>query len=418
MTSVFTSASSPPSSIVPPTARQHVVLVTDGDQRSALAAVRSMGRAGHRVIVCSSDGSSLAGASRFATADHAVADALERPAEFVRDVQRIAREHGVTTMLPITEASLLALLPVRGDFGNVLIPFAGVEAFQAISNKEAVLEAAQRVGIAIPAQTVLHRPSDATLSLLDALQYPLVVKPARSVSEGENGRIKLTVVHAADRDALQATLAEMDPGAYPLLLQQRVVGPGIGVFLLVWNGETVAAFSHRRIREKPPAGGISVYRESTPLDPALAAKSRALLDTFGWQGVAMVEYKVDERTGTPYLMEINGRFWGSLQLAIDAGVDFPRLLVAAASGERPLPVVSYDTNVRSRWFFGDLDHVLIRLRRSARSLALPPGAPGKLATLRAFFARDARDRDEIHQPDDPGPFRRERARYFSQLVGR
>jgi predicted ATP-grasp superfamily ATP-dependent carboligase len=406
------------SSIAPTAARQHTVLVTDGDQRSALASVRSMGRAGHRVIVCSSNGESLAGASRFAAADYAVADALEHPAEFVRNVQRLVREHGVTTMLPITEASLLALLPARADFGSVLIPFANLDAFQAISNKEAVLEAAQRVGIAIPAQTVVHRSSDVTPSLLDSLQYPLVVKPARSVSEGANGRIKLTVVHAADRNELQTTLAEMDPAAYPLLLQQRVVGPGIGVFLLVWNGETVAAFSHRRIREKPPAGGISVYRESTPLDSALAAKSRALLDAFGWQGVAMVEYKVDKRTGTPYLMEINGRFWGSLQLAIDAGVNFPQLLVAAASGERPTPVTSYDTNVRSRWFFGDLDHVLIRLRNSARALALPPGSPGKFATVRAFCARDGRDRDEIRQSDDPEPFRRERAQYLSHLIGR
>ncbi len=50
----------------------------------------------------------------------------------------------------------------------------------------------------------------------------------------------------------------------------------------------------------------------------------------------MVEFKADARTGTPYLMEINGRFWGSLQLAIDAGVDFPAILVAAALGA-PIP---------------------------------------------------------------------------------
>ena len=68
---------------------------------------------------------------------------------------------------------------------------------------------------------------------------------------------------------------------------------------------------------------MSVYRESVAADPDLVRRSRALLDAFGWCGVAMVEYKLDERTGTPYLMEVNGRFWGSLQLAIDAGVDFP-----------------------------------------------------------------------------------------------
>jgi predicted ATP-grasp superfamily ATP-dependent carboligase len=60
-----------------------------------------------------------------------------------------------------------------------------------------------------------------------------------------------------------------------------------------------------------------------------------LLGQFDWQGVAMVEFKVEANTGTPYLLEVNGRFWGSLQLAIDAGVDFPALLVDAATGKPP-----------------------------------------------------------------------------------
>jgi len=54
--------------------------------------------------------------------------------------------------------------------------------------------------------------------------------------------------------------------------------------------------SHRRLREKPPAGGVSVYRESIALDEGLAGPGLRLLDALGWQGVAMVECKRDERT--------------------------------------------------------------------------------------------------------------------------
>lgn len=78
-----------------------------------------------------------------------------------------------------------------------------------------------------------------------------------------------------------------------------------------------------------------MYRESVVADPALVERSRRLLARLNWQGVAMVEYKIDASTGMPYLMEINGRFWGSLQLAIDAGVDFPRLLLEVATGGGP-----------------------------------------------------------------------------------
>ena len=56
--------------------------------------------------------------------------------------------------------------------------------------------------------------------------------------------------------------------------------------------------------EKPPSGGVSVYRESMVPDPALLSQSLALVKRLGWQGVCMVEYKVESSTGTPYLMEV------------------------------------------------------------------------------------------------------------------
>jgi predicted ATP-grasp superfamily ATP-dependent carboligase len=193
-----------------------------------------------------------------------------------------------------------------------------------------------------------------------------------------------------------------------LLLQQRIVGPGVGIFLLRWGGEPVATFAHRRIREKPPSGGVSVYRESIAADPKLVASSLALLSRFAWEGVAMVEYKLDAATGVPYLMEINGRFWGSLQLAVDAGVNFPGLLVSLALGEHPTPVTAYHVGVRSRWWLGDLDQLLARLRHSTRELALPPGSPGRARALTDFLTLwRPGDRNEIFRWSDPMPAVRE-----------
>jgi predicted ATP-grasp superfamily ATP-dependent carboligase len=240
-----------------------------------------------------------------------------------------------------------------------------------------------------------------------------VVKPSRSVTDaGAGERDKHPVRYARDGAELEQALASLPAHAYPVLLQQRVIGPGVGIFLLLWNGRIAATFAHRRIREKPPAGGVSVYRESIPADPDLVARSRALLDRFQWNGVAMIEYKLDAATGTPYLMEINGRFWGSLQLAIDAGVDFPRLLVALALGEEVAAEPSYRPGVRSRWWLGDVDQLLTRLRRSPEELALPPGSPGPWAALRDFLVLwRPGDRSEILRMDDPAPALRELAEW-------
>ncbi len=420
--------------------RQRTILVTDGEQRSALALVRSLARAGHKVYVCSASGRSLAGASRHARGEARAAAPLRDAARFAEDVATLIARWKVDLLIPVSEAALLALLPLRERFSAATIPFPDEPTFRRICDKAELLAVAPRAGIAVPEQFRVESAEDARALDVASLEYPLVLKPSRSVNEmaantpraaggtaarpGSNARAKLTVRHAADPGEMARALAELGEAgdaAFPLLVQRRIVGPGIGIFLLVWEGRTLATFAHRRIREKPPSGGVSVYRESVAADPDLVARSRALLDHFGWCGVAMIEYKVEARTGTPYLMEVNGRFWGSLQLAVDAGVDFPALLVAAAGGEAQEPVESYAVGVRSRWLWGDVDHLIARMRRSREALSLPPDAPrgegggagGRLRALRDFLTiRFGRDRLEVLRLDDPRPFLRESVQWF------
>jgi predicted ATP-grasp superfamily ATP-dependent carboligase len=238
--------------------------------------------------------------------------------------------------------------------------------------------------------------------------FPVVVKPHRSVVRSTNGRPrrKFPVTIADNEEECRARLAALPAEAYPVLLQQRIRGPGEGIFLLRWDGKIVARFGHRRLREKPPAGGVSVYRESVVVEPEFAAAAERLLDSLDWRGVAMVECKRDITTGRLVLMEINGRLWGSLQLALDAGVDFPVLLAECALGEelpdRP-PV--YRVGARTRWLWGDIDHLLTRMRHSRAALHLPPEAPSRWGVIREFFRwRPGQDRWEVERPGDPAPF--------------
>jgi predicted ATP-grasp superfamily ATP-dependent carboligase len=292
------------------------------------------------------------------------------------------------------------------------VPFGTLDSFRALSDKAALAGRAAACGIAFPAHFTVTADDPAGAIPADVC-FPVVVKPARSVGEAAGVRGKFGVVHAADVDALHAAIASAPAAAFPLLVQQRVVGPGVGIFLLVWDGRCVATFAHQRLREKPPSGGVSVYAESIPADPALVERSARLLRDLGWQGVAMVEYKIDAATGTPYLMEINGRFWGSLQLAIDAGVDFPALLVDCALG-RPvdgaLPMAR--AGVRGRWWWGDVDHLVARLRRSPAELSLAPGAPSRARAALAFLATGPAVRDAVLRLSDPVPFVFETVQWF------
>ena len=206
----------------------------------------------------------------------------------------------------------------------------------------------------------------------------------------------------SESDLLRVYRASPYLTSYPSLIQERVVGSGIGVFVLCDRGRLLTAFAHRRLREKPPSGGVSVLCESVAVDSNLCRQAMQLLGPLGWHGVAMIEFKEDRRTGTPVLIEVNGRFWGSLQLATDAGVDFPFLSGQLALGERPDVPPIYKVGLRSRWLLGDLDHLLIRLRQSDRDL--PDTAPSKPRTLIDFLkCAGANLRYDVWRRDDPRP---------------
>ena len=383
------------------------VLVTDAEERAALAVVRSLSRAGHEVRVCSPRVRPLAGASRGCAGEAQTPDPLREPAAYAAAVRELCQRWETDVLLPITEASLLALLPPEAAPEGVALPFPPLPVFRAASDKRRVLEAAAATGIAVPRQRVLERPEDLAALSPDAVSFPVVVKPSRSVAGDGAERVKSTVTHAADRAQLHARLAALPASAYPVLLQQRIEGPGVGIFLLLWDDRLRAAFAHRRLREKPPSGGVSVLRESVAPDPALVERAATLLRRFGWRGVAMVELKVEAATGTPYLMEINGRFWGSLQLAVDAGVDFPALLVEAACGAPAGPLPCWTPGVRSRWEWGEVDHLIARLRRSKAALDLPSDAPGRARAVLDFLAPSRDTRREVFRWSDPLPALRE-----------
>jgi predicted ATP-grasp superfamily ATP-dependent carboligase len=199
---------------------------------------------------------------------------------------------------------------------------------------------------------------------------------------------------------------------YPSLIQEHIIGEGTGLFTLYDENRHLVLFSHRRILEKPPSGGVSVYSESIPLDPDMVSASSKLLSAAKWKGVAMVEFKRDIRDGQAKLMEINGRFWGSLQLAIASGVDFPLICLEYYLGIKPVNVKQgYTVGQRLKWFLGILDHLIIRLKNKNNTLLQPDSL--SVLQVASILMKPAHKNvtSDVFDPNDYKPFLTELKEY-------
>lgn len=346
------------------------VLVTDGENRAALAVTRSLGRAGHEVVVGEKHAPSLAQVSRHCARPFEYPDPITSSDEFVESLARVTHDDRIDVVIPIADITTFLVTRHRHRFPrSCAVPFADADTIERAADKVAVVQTALRLGVPVPRTVVVCCPDRIPNN---DLTFPVVVKPGRSRVKTPAGWVSTAVGYAANADQLRADLASRPRHEFPLMLQERIAGPGVGVFACYHEGRPVALFSHQRLRERPPWGGVSVLSESVPLCPRARDYAVGLLDELGWHGVAMVEFKRDLRDNQPKLMEINGRFWGSLQLAIDAGVDFPRLLVQSVRSARFEAQVPYRIGVRSRWLWGDVDSLLLSLF----SRNGPPGRPG------------------------------------------
>jgi predicted ATP-grasp superfamily ATP-dependent carboligase len=367
------------------------VLVTDADRGSAVAIIRSLGRRGIKVTAAAPRGLGCGLYSRFTTERLTYPPPLIDASATVAVLVEAIRARRIDLVIPVTDDVIVPLCRQRDRLASLTkLALPHDQALAAARDKAVTVELAEQLGVPVP-RTRSVTTVEQALAESSRLEWPIVLKPSASRRIDGNQVRAFTVSYAYDRASLERQMRLHDPRT-PVLLQEFCGGEGHGVGLLMDDGDVVAAFQHRRLREVPLTGGPSSFRESVPLDPELYEFSRRLLGSLGWTGLAMVEYKLG-RDGAK-LIEINGRAWGSLPLAVRSGVDFPSLLVdvflADARRGTARPQTTYRVGVRSRdvrlelsWIASVLrrdgiDHpaVSVPRRQAAVAVAVRLGAPG------------------------------------------
>lgn len=328
------------------------ILVTDAEQRKSVPIVRALGRHGLRVVCGESSRWSMGFYSRYCT-ERYVYPKPEDEDQFVEWLIQKAKERAFNILFPIDERTMNPVTKHLTELKKYLhVPVVEYPTYMIARDKWQTAETAQKVGIPAP-KTWCFFSVDEMHDKRNEVQFPCVIKPRSST--GSRGIRYVSTPKDFDRCYHEVHRA------YPFPLVQEFLPPGgdtFGVEMLVDHGNVVAHFMHRRLREFPVQGGPSTLRESV-YDKELVQKAERLLTSIGWHGVAMVEFKVDPRDGISKLMEINPKFWGSIALAIAAGVDFPVLLYRLVKGEKIEARPPYRLNVRCRWLLpGDILHFM------------------------------------------------------------
>ena len=329
------------------------VLITDDNYVPSLGIVRSLGRKG--IDVSASGESSLAALasrSRYCSGRYVVPSPFE-DSFFTSLMDVLGRVH-FDLVIPVGYASTSALAQRKAEVNSLSrLEVADYEKIQAAADKRYAHELATRVGVPSP-KTICPTSFDDAVRLSADLQYPVVMKAPCEVS---NSPVHYARTRFELLEFFRTLWSRRNGGGGKLpLVQEFIPGFGCGFFALYQNGVCKRTFMHRRVRETPPSGGISCCAESF-YDPKLQEYGTRLLDRLEWHGVAMVEFRYDLRDNDYKLIEINPKFWGSLDLALAAGVDFPYYLCQMARGETLEYSEEYDRNVRFHWPLLEMTHL-------------------------------------------------------------
>jgi predicted ATP-grasp superfamily ATP-dependent carboligase len=352
------------------------VLITNASYRNALAAIRGMGSVpGVRVEAADRRRTGLLGripqgfVSRYCAARHTYANPADDPEGFVEDLQRILRRRAYDVLLPLSVTAVMSCLRFEDQLRPlVAIPFGSFDTLSNANDKAWLMRTAEEVGVPIP-RTAEVRSIPAARDT--DLPYPLVLKATRGAASNAVWFIDGPEDWQSAESALDRLRARVPTtsGLFfdieRLLVQENVPGDVHDVCLLADHGRLRALLTQRRLVTTGLRGGSGIVNVTTR-EPMLRELAERLVSALAYHGVAQIEFKKDERDGSFRLLELNGKFWGTLALSMEAGINFPHLAAQLALEEPFADRFDYEEGVAYRWRYPDEFLAWLRERRDGR----------------------------------------------------
>jgi len=262
----------------------------------------------------------------------------------------IVKKRGIDIILPIG-SSIIYISKIKHyleRFSKVLAE--DYEKLIMFHDKSQTLHMAKELNIPHPFTMFPKNIKDIKTFALK-IKYPVVLKArkgtgadgvwyARAASELIDLYVKVTSLEKSG-DGLVSDCSQP-------MLQEYIPGELHDVAAFCVNGEMKLGLTQKRLLTKPLSGGAGIVNVTTK-NEQLLQYARKIIDKIKWNGVMLIDFKIDSRTGMPKLLEINPRFWGTTWLTIQAGFNYPYYLVLHALGRTINLPKDYRVGLCCRW---------------------------------------------------------------------
>ncbi len=308
---------------------------------------------------------------------------------YIADVIGLCREKGYDFILPFGNTSCYAVSKHCDRLKRAGVRFMApdFETFRFAHDKAKTLDLCRSLGIETP-QSFVGLDEKGLEEIAGELRYPVVIK-ARSgvgVSTGlryANDKVELL------RFYREVTSFEARTGAFDFtlpLIQEFVPGFIHDACTVTDRGRVLAVLTQRRHIMYPIYGGVGAVNVTTH-NRTVRGHATRILEALKWHGPAQIEFKFDERDGKYKLIEINPKLWGTLDLSIKAGVDFPGMIRDALLGRAPAREPTYEAGLRYKFWF---PQAAIAYRQLVREFGVW-GAIDRAPYRRTFTDIDGKD---------------------------
>ena len=394
------------------------VLVLGEDTRSFLSVIRSLGKAGYEVDVVCYDRQSPTLKSKYISHAYFLNYQSSTQIEWLNALIELVKKEKYDALFPCDERAIFPLFENKDKFPDTcVLAIPNEEVIEHLFDKDKTKQIAIKCGVPVARGEIITLKDKSFEQLQRQFGKKFVVKPTLSFkSEELSKRQKVEII---DEPKQLTEYTRYIDSADQYLVEEYFTGIGEGVSLLAIDGKVQHMFAHSRVNE-PRAGGGSSYRKAIPVDAGMAESCIKLCEATKFNGVGMFEFKKNEQTGAWILIEVNARFWGSLPLAVHAGIDFPADYAKSLFGElnvRKLPNTQYNFKAYARSLSNDLYDSKAEFEYDLQHSNIFKAAYHLALRGLSYIRLLSNETIDSYDRADKGPFQAEVVQFYEQTFG-